>query len=206
MFFFLVGRSIGEASPCFAAFTAGKAAAYEMFETINRHSEIDVYNNSGIILDDIRGDIEIKHVCFSYPSRPTERILNEFSLLIPSGKSTALVGGSGSGKSTIISLIERFYDPQSGEIFIDGHNLKEFQVKWIRQKIALVSQEPTLFSTSIKENIAYGKEGATKEEIEAAIEKANAAKFINRLPEVHIFNMFLFDLIRMIVHEHCFLT
>ncbi|XP_015057863.2 ABC transporter B family member 5-like [Solanum pennellii] len=175
--------SIGEASPCFAAFTAGKAAAYEMFETINRHSEIDVYNNSGIILDDIRGDIEIKHVCFSYPSRPTERILNEFSLLIPSGKSTALVGGSGSGKSTIISLIERFYDPQSGEIFIDRRNLKEFQVKWIRQKIALVSQEPTLFSTSIKENVAYGKDGATKEEIEAAIEIANASKFINRLPE-----------------------
>ncbi|KAK4709164.1 hypothetical protein R3W88_030089 [Solanum pinnatisectum] len=175
--------SIGEASPCFATVTAGKAAAYEMFETINRNSEIDVYNNSGIILDDIRGDIEIKHVCFSYPSRPTERILNEFSLIIPSGKSTALVGGSGSGKSTIISLIERFYDPQSGEIFIDGRNLKEFQVKWIRQKIALVSQEPTLFSTSIKENVAYGKDGATKEEIEAAIEIANVSKFINRLPE-----------------------
>ncbi|KAH0777017.1 hypothetical protein KY290_008428 [Solanum tuberosum] len=172
-----------EVSPCFAAFTAGKAAAYKMFETINRNSEIDVYNNSGIILDDIRGDIELKHVCFSYPSRPTERILNEFSLLIPSGKSTALVGGSGSGKSTIISLIERFYDPQSGEIFIDGRNLKDFQVKWIRQKIALVSQEPTLFSTSIKENVAYGKDGATKEEIEAAIEIANASKFINRLPK-----------------------
>ncbi|XP_019066751.1 ABC transporter B family member 21 isoform X3 [Solanum lycopersicum] len=175
--------SIGEASPCLASFTAGTAAAYKMFEIIKRNPEIDVYNNSGIVLDDIRGEIEIKHVCFSYPSRPTDRILNDFSLLIPSGKSTALVGGSGSGKSTIISLIERFYDPQSGEIFIDGHNLKEFQVKWIRQKIALVSQEPTLFSTSIKENIAYGKEGATKEEIEAAIEKANAAKFINRLPE-----------------------
>ncbi|WMV55923.1 hypothetical protein MTR67_049308 [Solanum verrucosum] len=175
--------SIGEVSPCFAAFTAGKAAAYKMFETINRNSEIDVYNNSGIILDNIRGDIELKHVCFSYPSRPTEKILNDFSLLIPSGKSTALVGGSGSGKSTIISLIERFYDPQSGEIFIDGRNLKDFQVKWIRQKIALVSQEPTLFSTSIKENVAYGKDGATKEEIEAAIEIANASKFINRLPK-----------------------
>ncbi|PHT69126.1 ABC transporter B family member 12 [Capsicum annuum] len=175
--------SIGEASPCLAAFTAGQAAASKMFETINRNPEIDVYNNSGIILDDIRGDIEIKDVHFGYPSRPKERVLNEFSLLIPSGKSTALVGGSGSGKSTIISLIERFYDPQSGGIFIDGCNLKDFQVKWIRQKIALVSQEPTLFSTSIRENVAYGKDGATKEEIEAAIEIANATKFINSLPE-----------------------
>ncbi|PHT35054.1 ABC transporter B family member 4 [Capsicum baccatum] len=175
--------SVGEASPCLTAFTAGQAAASKMFETINRNPEINVYNNSGIILNDIRGDIEMKDVCFSYPSRPTERVLNEFSLLIPSGKSTALVGGSGSGKSTIISLIERFYDPQSGGIFIDGCNLKDFQVKWIRQKIALVSQEPTLFSTSIRENVAYGKDGATKEEIEAAIEIANATKFINSLPE-----------------------
>ncbi|XP_070044100.1 ABC transporter B family member 21-like isoform X2 [Nicotiana tomentosiformis] len=175
--------SIGEISPCLAAFTAGQAAAFKMFETINRNPEIDAYNNIGVILDDIRGDISMKDVCFSYPSRPTERVLNGFSLLIPSGKSAALVGESGSGKSTVISLIERFYDPQSGEIFIDGLNLKEFQVKWIRQKIALVSQEPTLFSTSIKENVAYGKDGATKEEIEAAIEIANATKFINSLPQ-----------------------
>ncbi|XP_016452033.1 ABC transporter B family member 11 isoform X1 [Nicotiana tabacum] len=175
--------SIGEISPCLAAFTAGQAAAFKMFETINRNPEIDAYNNNGIILDDIRGDVLMKDVCFSYPSRPTERVLNGFSLLIPSGKSAALVGESGSGKSTVISLIERFYDPQSGEIFIDGLNLKEFQVKWIRQKIALVSQEPTLFSTSIKENVACGKDGATKEEIEAAIEIANATKFINSLPQ-----------------------
>ncbi|XP_019265759.1 PREDICTED: ABC transporter B family member 11-like [Nicotiana attenuata] len=175
--------SIGEASPCLAAFTAGQAAAFKMFETINRNPEIDAYNNSGKILDDIRGDIEIKDVYFSYPSRPTERVLNEFSLLIPSGKSAALVGESGSGKSTVISLIERFYDPQLGEILIDGVNLKEFQIRWIRQKIALVSQEPTLFSTSIKENVAYGKDGATKEEIEVAIEIANATKFIKSLPQ-----------------------
>ncbi|MCD7454235.1 ABC transporter B member 11 [Datura stramonium] len=175
--------SIGEASPCLAAFSAGQAAAFKIFETINRNPEIDAYNNSGIILDDIRGDIEIKDVCFSYPSRPTKRVLDGFSLSILSGKSVALIGESGSGKSTVISLIERFYDPQLGEIFIDGINLKEFQIKWIRQKIALVSQEPTLFSTSIKENIAYGKDGATKEEIDAAIEIANATKFINSLPQ-----------------------
>ncbi|PHU03633.1 ABC transporter B family member 4 [Capsicum chinense] len=154
--------SVGEASPCLTAFTARQAAASKMFETINRNPEIDVYNNSGIILNDIRGDIEMKDVCFSYPSRPTERVLNEFSLLIPSGKSTALVGGSGSGKSTIISLIERFYDPQSGGIFIDGYNLKDFQVKWIRQKIALgietnVGERGTQLSGGQKQRIAIAR-------------------------------------------------
>ncbi|RDX91485.1 ABC transporter B family member 11, partial [Mucuna pruriens] len=94
-----------------------------------------------------------------------------------------LVGQSGSGKSTVVSLIERFYDPQSGEVLIDGINLREFQLKWIRQKIGLVSQEPVLFTCSIKENIAYGKDGATDEEIRAAAELANAAKFIDKLPQ-----------------------
>lgn len=96
----------------------------------------------------------------------------------------ALVGESGSGKSTVISLIERFYDPQAGEVLIDNINLKEFQLHWIRKKIGLVSQEPVLFGFSIKDNIAYGKDGATIEEIRAAAELANAAKFIDKLPQV----------------------
>jgi ABC-type multidrug transport system fused ATPase/permease subunit len=102
----------------------------------------------------------------------------------PEGTTTALVGESGSGKSTVISLIERFYDPQAGEVLIDSVNIKQFQLKWIRQKIGLVSQEPALFATTIKENIAYGKDGATLEEIQAAAELANAAKFISKMPQV----------------------
>ena len=121
---------------------------------------------------------------FTYPARPDEQIFSGFSLFIPSGTTTALVGQSGSGKSTVISLIERFYDPQAGEVLIDGTNLKEFQLKWIRDKIGLVSQEPVLFASSIKDNIAYGKDGATTEEIRAATELANAAKFIDKLPQV----------------------
>ena len=167
-----------------SAFAAGQAAAFKMFETIKRKPEIDAYDTNGKILEDIRGDIELRDVYFSYPARPDEQIFNGFSLDIPSGTTTALVGQSGSGKSTVISLIERFYDPHAGEVLIDGINLKEFQLKWIRGKIGLVSQEPVLFAASIKENIAYGKEGATVEEIRAAAELANAAKFIDKLPQV----------------------
>ncbi|OMO82288.1 hypothetical protein COLO4_23135 [Corchorus olitorius] len=175
--------SLGQASPCINAFASGQAAAFKMFETIERKPEIDAYDTKGKILEDIRGDIDLRDVCFSYPARPEEQIFNGFSLSIPSGTTAALVGQSGSGKSTVISLIQRFYDPQAGEVLIDGINLKEFQLKWIRGKIGLVSQEPVLFTGSIRDNIAYGKEGATSEEIRAAAEIANAAKFIDKLPQ-----------------------
>ncbi|RID60898.1 hypothetical protein BRARA_E00086 [Brassica rapa] len=134
--------SLGQASPCLTAFAAGQAAAYKMFETIERRPDIDSYSTDGKVLDDIKGDIELKDVYFTYPARPDEQIFRGFSLFISSGTTVALVGQSGSGKSTVVSLIERFYDPQAGEVIIDGVNLKEFQLKWIRSKIGLVSQEP----------------------------------------------------------------
>ncbi|KAK3404268.1 hypothetical protein EUGRSUZ_K00572 [Eucalyptus grandis] len=175
--------SLGQASPCLSAFATGQAAAFKMIETINRKPEIDSCDTRGKTLNGIRGDITLKDVYFSYPARPDELIFNRFSLYIPSGMTAALVGQSGSGKSTVISLIERFYDPQAGEVLIDGVNLKDFQLKWIRSKIGLVSQEPVLFASSIKDNILYGKENATIEEIRAATELANAAKFIDKLPK-----------------------
>ncbi|KAH0838901.1 LOW QUALITY PROTEIN: hypothetical protein HID58_090580 [Brassica napus] len=159
-----------------------QAAAYKMFETIKRKPVIDCFDQNGKVLEDIQGKIELRDVCFSYPARPREEVFRGFSLMISSGTTTALVGESGSGKSTVISLIERFYDPNSGQVLIDGVDLKEFQLKWIRGKIGLVSQEPVLFSSSIMENIGYGKVGATVQEIEAAAKLANAAKFIDKLP------------------------
>ncbi|KAF3456698.1 hypothetical protein FNV43_RR01352 [Rhamnella rubrinervis] len=177
------GMSLGQASPCLNAFASGQAAAYKMFETIHRKPKIDAYDDSGIVLEDIRGEIELKDVHFRYPARPDVQIFSGFSLHVPSGKTAALVGQSGSGKSTVISLLERFYDPDSGEVLIDGVDLNKLKLKFIREKIGLVSQEPVLFATTIRENISYGKENASEEEIRTAIELANAAKFIDKLPK-----------------------
>lgn len=169
-------------SPCLSSFAAGRVSAAKLFRTIHRKPEIDTHSPNGLILRDIKGDLELRNVDFSYPSRPNERVLTGFSLTVARGATLALVGESGSGKSTVISLVERFYDPQSGEVLIDGINIKEFQLKWMRGKIGLVSQEPVLFASTIKENIAYGTKGATLEEITLAAEVANAANFIDKLP------------------------
>ncbi|EFH46332.1 P-glycoprotein 9 [Arabidopsis lyrata subsp. lyrata] len=177
------GMSLGQTSPSLNAFAAGRAAAFKMFETIKRTPKIDAYDMSGSVLEDIRGDIELKDVYFRYPARPDVQIFAGFSLFVSNGTTVALVGQSGSGKSTVISLIERFYDPESGQVLIDNIDLKKLQLKWIRSKIGLVSQEPVLFATTIRENIAYGKEDATDQEIRTAIELANAAKFIDKLPQ-----------------------
>nr|GMD08275.1 ABC transporter B family member 9-like [Ipomoea batatas] len=177
------GMSLGQTSPSLNAFASGQAAAYKMFETINREPSIDASDTSGVELEDIKGEIELKDVYFRYPARPDVQIFAGFSLRVPSGETVALVGQSGSGKSTVISLLERFYDPDAGEVLLDNINLKKLKLKWLREQMGLVSQEPMLFTTSIRENITYGKENATEEEIRTATELANAAKFIDKLPK-----------------------
>ncbi|XP_010234151.2 ABC transporter B family member 11 isoform X1 [Brachypodium distachyon] len=174
--------ALGQSSPCLTAFASGRIAAHKMFATIYRKPEIDASDRSGLILENFVGNVELKDVHFSYPARPEQMIFNGFSISIPTGKTVALVGESGSGKSTVISLLERFYDPQSGEVLLDGVNLKQLNLSWIRQKMGLVSQEPILFTTTIRENIEYGKKGASEEEIRRATVLANAAKFIDKLP------------------------
>lgn len=134
-------------------------------------------------LDQIEGHIQFNDVCFSYPSRPDVMIFNRLRLDIPSGKVVALVGGSGSGKSTAISLIERFYEPLSGEILLDGTDIRQLDVKWLRKQIGLVNQEPALFATTIRENILYGKNDATLDEITCAAKLSEAIGFINNLSD-----------------------
>uniref|UniRef100_A0A0D9YDK1 MDR-like ABC transporter n=3 Tax=Oryza glumipatula TaxID=40148 RepID=A0A0D9YDK1_9ORYZ len=177
--------AIGNASPSISAIAEGQSAAHRLFEIINRKPNIDITGTSGIILEDIKGNVELKDVCFSYPARPEQLILDGLCLQVPNGTTMAIVGQSGSGKSTIISLVERFYDPQDGEVLIDGINIKTLKLHWIRGKMSLVSQEPLLFMTSIKDNITYGKENATDEEIKRAAELANAANFIDKLPNAY---------------------
>ncbi|XP_073219421.1 ABC transporter B family member 2-like isoform X2 [Cicer arietinum] len=177
------GLSLGQAAPDISAFIRAKAAAYPIFEMIKRDTVSKNSSKIGRKLIKLDGHIQLINVCFSYPSRPDVVIFNNLSLDIPSGKVLALVGGSGSGKSTIISLIERFYEPLSGQILLDRNDIKELDIKWLRHQIGLVNQEPALFATSIRENILYGKNDATVEELNSALELSDAMNFINNLPD-----------------------
>lgn len=158
------------------------AASTRMSGMILRKPEIDSEDSKGRILENVEGNIEFKEVYFSYPSRPDTIILDGLNLKVISGKTVGLVGGSGSGKSTIIALLERFYDPSKGDIFLDGHKIKKLQLKWLRSQMGFVNQEPVLFATSIKENILFGNEEASMELVITAAEAANAHEFIEQLP------------------------
>ena len=127
------------------------------------------------------GEIEFDHVAFHYT--PDTPILEDVNLRIEAGQVAALVGPTGAGKTSIISLIPRFYDPQSGQIKIDGHDIRRFRQKSLRQQISFVLQETVLFHAPVWQNIAYGRPGATRDEIVRAAELANAAEFIEKLPE-----------------------
>ncbi|KAE9585439.1 putative xenobiotic-transporting ATPase [Lupinus albus] len=177
------GLGLGQSAPSMAAFTKARVAAAKIFHIIDHKPSIDRNSESGLELESVTGLVELKSVDFSYPSRQDVRVLNDFSLNVPAGKTIALVGSSGSGKSTVVSLIERFYDPSSGQVLLDGHDIKTLKLRWLRQQIGLVSQEPALFATTIRENILLGRPDADQGEIEEAARVANAHSFINKLPE-----------------------
>ncbi|KAK9039526.1 hypothetical protein V6N11_014724 [Hibiscus sabdariffa] len=159
------------------------SAAERINEVIKRVPKIDLESMEGEILDNVRGEVEFKQVEFAYPSRPENIVFKDFSLRIPAGKTVALVGSSGSGKSTVISLLQRFYDPLGGDIVLDGVPVNKLQLKWLRSQMGLVSQEPTLFATTIKENILFGKEDAPMEEIIKVAKASNAHNFISQFPQ-----------------------
>lgn len=130
----------------------------------------------------MKADLAFNNIDFAYPSRPGSLVLSKFNLRVMACQTIGLVGGSGSGKSTVISLPERFYDPFEGEILLDGINIKCLQLKWLRSQMGLVDQETVLFATSIKENIQFGKGDAIDEEIIRAAKAAYAHSFITQLP------------------------
>eukprot|EP01132_Coremiostelium_polycephalum_P000417 gene417-527_t len=175
--------ALGQASPNVTAFANGRGAAYKIYEVLDRESKIDPFSTNGIHHNDVRGDIEFRDVGFSYPSRPDVKIFNNFNLKIKQGQTVALVGDSGGGKSSAIGLLERFYDPDEGGVYLDGINIKEMNVNTLRKNIGLVSQEPVLFALSIADNIKYGNENATMDEIIQACKTSNAHDFITALPE-----------------------
>ncbi|KIY50319.1 P-loop containing nucleoside triphosphate hydrolase protein [Fistulina hepatica ATCC 64428] len=179
-------------SPQLQAIQEACGAAAKLYATINRVPDIDSYSSEGLKPETCRGEITLENIRFHYPSRPTVEVVKGVNLSLHAGKTTALVGASGSGKSTIISLVERFYDPISGAVKLDGINIKNLNIKWLRSQMGLVSQEPTLFDTSIRENVAHGLintpyEHISPEEKFKMIKEAciisNADSFIQKLPE-----------------------
>lgn len=163
----------------------GGQALASVFFVLDRKTEIDADDPKAEVLESITGDIEFKHVAFAYPNRPDVQIFKDLNLKVRAGKSLALVGASGSGKSSVIALLERFYDPTSGRVMIDGHDIRKLNLKALRRRVALVSQEPALFATTIYENILYGRETATEQEVHAAARAANAHNFISALPDAY---------------------
>ncbi|TQE02377.1 hypothetical protein C1H46_012016 [Malus baccata] len=180
--FVLSGLSLGMALPDLRYFTEAAVAATRIFDRIDRKPLIDGEDTKGVVLDNIRGELEFIDVKFTYPSRPNSMVLKDFNLKVEAGRTIALVGASGSGKSTAIALLQRFYDADDGVVRVDGVDIRTLQLNWIRSKMGLVSQEHALFGTSIKENIMFGKLNANMDEVTAAAMAANAHNFIRQLP------------------------
>jgi ATP-binding cassette, subfamily B (MDR/TAP), member 1 len=164
-------------------FSEASSAAERIMEVIRRVPKIDSESDAGEELIDFAGQVEFKDVQFCYPSRPESPVLVNFNLHVPAGSTVALVGGSGSGKSTVIALLERFYDPSAGEVALDGVSIRRLRLKWLRAQMGLVSQEPALFAMSVRENVLFGKQDATVEEVTAAAKAADAHSFISQLPQ-----------------------
>lgn len=155
------------------------SAAGKVFEYMDRKPEVSADGN--LQPSFLKGHVSFKDLIFSYPKRPDHNVLKNFSLELKPGQMTALVGMSGGGKSTCVSLLERFYQPQHGQILLDGQPLQNYQHNYLHSKIAMVGQEPVLFSGTVRENIAYGLPGCTMEKIKEAARKANADVFISKL-------------------------
>lgn len=145
--------------------------------------EIDSSSHHGLRPEATKGEIVFEDVSFAYPTRPDIKIFDHFNLTIPAGKTVALCGPSGGGKSSIVSLLERFYDPTDGRVKLDGVNLKEINVTHLRKQYGYVGQEPSLFATTIEHNIRYGNPDASREEIEQAAKRANAYDFVMSFPD-----------------------
>ncbi|KAI8669813.1 Leptomycin B resistance protein pmd1 [Fusarium sp. Ph1] len=188
----LAATSLTQIAPQIITITKAATAADELFRIIDKTSAIDPLSSAEPVPEKCVGELELKALEFAYPSRPDVKVLSGLNLKIPAGKTTALVGASGSGKSTIVGLLDRWYDPAAGLIQFDGRDIQNINLAWLRTQIRLVQQEPVLFSGTIIDNVAFGLEGtahanASYEEklalVKAACQDANAHDFIERLPQ-----------------------
>lgn len=180
-----VGISLGGLTSAYSEVMKGLGASTRLWQIIDRVPAIPL--STGIIpVGNTVGEVEFCNVTFRYPLRPEVFIFNHFSLKVPSGSVTAVVGSSGSGKSTLANLLLRFYDPESGKIFIDGVDIAILNPEWVRTIIGTVSQEPVLFSCSVQDNILYGvskRSSVNEEQLISVCKEANAYEFIQNFPE-----------------------
>jgi ABC-type multidrug transport system fused ATPase/permease subunit len=171
---------LGQLAPGMIAIMNGKIAAQRIYDIIEQERKIQEGTE---IIEKPQGHIVFKNVDFVYPTRKEVNVFQDFNLVIPTGKRMGIVGPSGSGKSTLVQLLLRYYNPLGGNILLDGVDIKTLDVQWYRSKIGLVSQEPILFATSIRENVRFGNPSATDEEVYEACRAANASDFISTFPE-----------------------
>jgi len=179
----LVGGSTGALAEVLGDVQRAAGATSRLLELMNTQPEI-VSGNSSLSRSDTGGaSVGFENVCFNYPSRPTSPALREVSFSLQPGATIALVGPSGGGKSTVLQLLLRFYDPQSGTITFNGTSINQLKLSELRQSIGLVSQESMVFSDNVLNNIRYGNLQATDEQVMAAAEDAQALEFIEKLPQ-----------------------
>lgn len=185
-----VQRSLAQGSILMGSVIRGMTAGARVFEYLAIKPKVDLVAGCIIPDEDLKGEIRFEGITFAYPSRPNHPVLKDFSLTLKPGQTVALVGSSGSGKSTVAALLERFYEPLSGKIYIDGVNLQEISPIWLRNEVlGYIDQQPILFGCSIRENIKYGRQSASEEEILEASKQSQSHEFISKLPEQYATNV-----------------
>ncbi|XP_060229862.1 phosphatidylcholine translocator ABCB4 isoform X5 [Meriones unguiculatus] len=177
--------ALGHASSFAPDYAKAKLSAAHLFSLFERQPQIDSYSGEGLWPDKFEGSVTFNEVVFNYPTRANVPVLQGLSLEVKKGQTLALVGSSGCGKSTVVQLLERFYDPLAGTVLLDGQEVKKLNVQWLRAQLGIVSQEPILFDCSIAENIAYGDNSrvVSQDEIVRAAKAANIHPFIETLPQ-----------------------
>src|SRR5262245_57716938 len=162
----IVAVSLGSLGSLWSDFMKAAGASQRIFELLDRRGSLEL--SSGEPAGEVRGSLRFVDVGFAYPTRPEQEVLQGFDLEVEPGQVVALVGPSGAGKSTVAALIQRFYDPQSGSILLDGRDLRTIAPRSLRERIGVVMQEPVLFAESIAQNIRYGRPGTSDDEVKSA--------------------------------------